>query len=273
VTVIGGVAALRETLHWFEDRPLFGQCVLVTRTRVQASVLSARLRVLGAEAIELPTIRIAPPNDWEPLDKEIASLPGYDWIVFTSVNGVRFFWERLIGAGHDARALGGVKLAAIGPATAGALEARGLRPDLVPQTYVAEAIAAEMGEIGGQRVLLPRADIARPALVNLLRAGKAEVVEITAYCTQRPEVESGELRDLLARSTVATFTSSSTVRNLAAMACEAGLDLARALAQATIACIGPITAQTARELGLPVHVMAQAYTIDGLVEALVRYLA
>ncbi len=132
VTVVGPVAELREHLCWFEKRPLFGQRVLVTRTRQQASALSAQLRALGAEAIELPTIRIAPPEDWAPLDATIATLAVFDWIVFTSVNGVGHFWARLEAAGLDARALHGVRLAAIGPATAAELEARGLRADYVP---------------------------------------------------------------------------------------------------------------------------------------------
>ena len=270
VIVVGQVAALRERLRWFEDRPLFGQRVLVTRVREQASVLSAKLRALGAEAVELPTIRIGPPDDRAPLDAAIARLPDHDWIVFTSANGVRHFWERLNAAGLDTRALHGVRLAAIGPATAAALEGRGLRADSVPGEYVAEAVATELGDVRGLRVLLPRADIARPTLANLLRAGGAEVVEVSAYCTSRPDVDLDELRDLLASITLATFTSSSTVTNLAAMARDARLDLGVALAHAKVACIGPITASTARRLGLPVHVVAKDYTIDGLVEALLE---
>jgi uroporphyrinogen III methyltransferase/synthase len=238
-----------------------------------ASALSARLRALGAEAVELPTIQIAPADDWTPLDQAIAALPSFDWIILTSVNGVQSFWSRLIRAGRDARVLHGVKLAAIGPATAAELEAHGLRADYVPGEYVAEAIATGLGDVRGQRMLLPRADIARPELADLLCQGGAEVVEVTAYRTLQPDVEAGELRDLLAATTVATFTSASTVRNLAAMAHEAGLNLPSALETATIACIGPITVQTARELALPVHVMAEECTIDGLVESLVRYLA
>jgi uroporphyrinogen III methyltransferase/synthase len=271
VTVVGQVAALCERLRWFEARPLFGQRVLVTRSREQASVLSAQLRAAGAEAIELPTIRIVPPEDWTPLDQAIASLSGCDWIIFTSVNGVRLFWQRLARAGKDARALHGVRLAAIGPASAGELEARGLRPDYVPQEYVAEAIATGMGDVSGQRVLLPRADIARSALAALLRESGAKVIEVTAYRTLRPTVDADELRALLDHVTVATFTSSSTVRHLVDMADSAGLDLPCALEKTTVACIGPITAHTARELGLPVHVVAEEYTIDGLVEALTRY--
>jgi uroporphyrinogen III methyltransferase/synthase len=271
VTVVGAVATLRTRLHWFEDRPLFGQRVLVTRSREQASVLISRLRALGAEAVELPAIRPAPPDDWSPLDRAIAALSTCDWIVFTSTNGVRYFWERLGLAGLDARALHGIRLAAIGPMTAAELQACGLRPDYVPDEYVAEAIAAGLGDVRGRRVLLPRADIARPALAALLRQRGGDVVEVTAYRTLRPEMEAGELRDLLARITVATFTSSSTVRNLAEMARDAGLELGRVLEQAVVACIGPITAATARELGLDVDVEAQEYTVNGLVEALVRH--
>jgi uroporphyrinogen III methyltransferase/synthase len=271
VTVVGQVAALRETLRWFEERPLFGQRILVTRTRDQASVLSTRLRALGAEAVELPTIRIAPPDDWEPLDRAIASLSDYDWIVFTSVNGVRFFWERLGHANLDARALHGVRLAAIGPATAGELEARGISPDHVPPTYVAEAIVDGRGDVRGKRILLPRADIARPALAEHLRRGGAQVTEVTAYHTVQPEMDTRGLSDVLSGVTAATFTSSSTVRNLAAMAKQADLDLRQILDGKTIVCIGPITAGTARELGLSVHIIACEYTIDGLAEALIRH--
>jgi uroporphyrinogen III methyltransferase/synthase len=272
VTIVGPVAGLREDLRWFEDQPLFGQRILVTRTRQQASALSTRLRALGAEAIELPTIEIAPPEEWVPLDSAIAELSSYDWIIFTSVNGVAAFWERLRQAGLDARALHGARLAAIGPATAAALEGHGLQADYVPGEYVAEAIASGLGNVHSLRVLLPRADIARPALADLLRNSGAEVVEVAAYRTLRPEVRTDELRDLLGRITVVTFTSSSTVRNLVAMVRDAGLDLSRTLADATLACIGPITAETAREHHLPPHVIAEDYTIDGLVRALVKHL-
>ncbi|MGC9333886.1 MAG: uroporphyrinogen-III C-methyltransferase [Anaerolineae bacterium] len=272
VAVFGPVAGLRQQLRWFENRPLFGQRVLVTRTREQASLLSARVRALGAEAIELPTIHIAPPEDWEELDGAISALRDYDWIVFTSVNGVAYFWQRLRSAGQDARALHGIRLAAIGPATAAALEERGLQADYVPDEYVAEAIAAGLEAVRGKQILLPRADIARPALVDLLRKRGASVVEINAYRTLQPEVDTEELRKLLSRITVATFTSSSTVRNLASMARQAGLDLSQALAHATVACIGPITAGTARDLGLAVGVVAEEYTVDGLVQALIHAL-
>lgn len=270
VTVVGSVVGLRQQLHWFEDWPLFGQRVLVTRTRQQASALSARLRALGADAVELPTIQLAPPEDWTPLDSAITELSSYDWVVLTSANGVGRFWARLVNAGLDARALHGIRLAAIGPATAAELETHGLRADFLPGEYVAEAVAAGLGDVRGLRVLLPRADIARPALAHLLRESGAEVVEVAAYRTLRPEIDPDALRDLLAGITVVTFTSSSTVRNLAAMADDAGLELPRVLSEVLVACIGPITAATARELGLVVDVTAGEYTIDGLVEALMN---
>ncbi len=272
VTIVGPVAGLREDLRWFEDRPLFGQRVLVTRTRQQASALSTRLRALGAEAIELPTIEIALPDDSAPIDTAIGELSSYDWVVFTSVNGVRSFWERLGHAGLDARAFHGLRLAAIGPATAAALEDHGLKADYIPGEYVAEAVASGLGTVEGLRVLLPRADIARPALARLLREAGAEVVEVAAYRTLRPDFDAAELRDLLESITVATFTSSSTVRNLAAMAQEAGIDLPRTLANSIVACIGPITAETARQNKLPLQVIAEEYTIEGLVRSLVKHM-
>jgi uroporphyrinogen III methyltransferase/synthase len=271
VIVVGEVVALREQVRWFEARPLFGQRVLVTRTREQASALSDRLRALGADAVELPTIRIVAPEDWRPLDRAIADLSSFDGIVFTSTNGVRYFWERLAVAGLDARALAGVRLAAIGPATAAALQSHGLSPDYVPGRYVAEAVAAGLGQVEGQRILLPRADIARPALAALLGDRGADVVKVVAYRTERPEIEAGKLETLLHSVTVATFTSSSTVRNLAELARDSDLDLPAALQGAIVACIGPITAQTAREAGLTVHVVAVEYTVGGLVDALVRH--
>jgi len=273
VTIVGKVAGLRDQLRWFEERPLFGHRVLVTRTRQQASALSRRLRPLGAEPVELPTIEIAPPADWAPLDAAIQGLhaPGFDWIVFTSVNGVSAFFERLDRAGLDARALAGTRLAAIGPATAASLTEHSVRADCVPGEYVAEAVAAALGDVTGKRVLLPRADIARQALTDLLRSGGATVVEVDAYRTVQPAVNKDELSSLLTSITLATFTSSSTVRNLASMARTAGLRLPEAISHTTVACIGPITAATARQEGLPVHIVAKEYTIDGLIRAIVDH--
>ena len=273
VTVVGEVAGLREQLRWFEARPLFGQRVLVTRTRQQASVLSRRLRALGADPVDLPTIEIAPPADWAPFDRAIAELPapGFDWIVFTSANGVDAFFERLAWAGRDARALAGARLAAIGPATAASLALHGVRADCVPDEYIAEAVGEALGDVTGRRIMLPRADIARKALPDMLRAGGATVVEVDAYRTIQPAIDRDDLAALLSCVTVATFTSSSTVHNLASMARAAGLRLPAALTGATVACIGPVTADTARDEGLTVDIVAEEYTIDGLIQAIVGH--
>jgi len=270
VVVVGEVVALRGQLRWFDVQPLFGLRVLVTRSRAQAGRLSARLRALGAEPVEFPSIEVLPPEDWTGLDGAIARLHRYDWVIFTSVNGVRFFWERLERAGKDARALAGARLGAIGPATAEALRRYGLRADLVPSRYVAEAILAEIGPVEGRYILLPRADIARPALAEGLRAAGAMVDEAVAYRTVRTSQEDAErVRRALANGEidVLTFTSSSTVRNFLA-----ALDPAPPLPEGVVvACIGPITARTAREMGLPVHVTAAEHTIEGLIRALVEY--
>jgi uroporphyrinogen III methyltransferase/synthase len=270
VTVVGEVAALRNEMRWFDALPLFGRRVVVTRARAQASRLSAQLRASGADPVEFPTIAINPPEDWAPLDAAIERLAAYDWVIFTSVNGVRFFWQRLERAGKDARAFANARLGAIGPATAGALQEHGLEADLVPPKYVAEAILEEIGPVDGQRVLLPRADIARAALAEGLEEAGAQVDEIAAYRTGLGGADKAdELRRRLAEGEidVVTFTSSSTARNFV-QALEPLPDLPESL---TIACIGPITAGTARDLGLPVTIVAEEYTIDGLVDSLIRH--
>lgn len=280
VAVIGRVVNLREHLRWYDRKPLFGKRVLVTRSREQASVLSRRLRELGAEPVELPTVAFKPPDDYSPLDAAIQRIQQYDWTIFTSANGVRAFMERLWTLGRDARSLARVRLAAIGPATATALEQCRLRADYMPDQYVAEAMAAGLGDVRGQRILLPRADSARPALALALREAGAMVDEVTAYRTvlrdQASEVSedfgslsttSQNVRQMLAENQidVVTFTSSSTVRNLVAL-----LGDAEPLRGALIACIGPITAGTAREMGLRVDMVAEEYTVDGLIEVLIR---
>jgi uroporphyrinogen III methyltransferase/synthase len=270
VLVVGDVVALRDDLRWFDARPLFGSRVLVTRPRDRAGQMAARLRDLGAEPVIFPTIAIRPPENWEPLDAAVERLSSYDWVIFTSTNGVRFFWERLDQTGRDARAFAGARLGAIGPVTAWELTARGLRPDLVPKQYVAEAILEEIGGVEGQRILLPRADIARPLLAEGLRAAGAEVDEVAAYRTVPASAEDAqEIQEMLAvgELDVLTFTSSSTVRNFVA-----ALEPLPELPEGTVvACIGPITAQTARELGLPVHVSADEHTIEGLLQAVVDH--
>ena len=277
ITVVGGVVDLREAgLGWYERRPLFGRRVLVTRARAQAGELSAELEGLGAEVREFPTIEVKPPEDFTPLDGAILSLDYFDWLVFTSVNGVGAFVDRLRHHDLDLRAVPRrAKVAAIGPATAGALQAVGLRVDVVPAEYRAESLIEAIGDgsLAGKRVLIPRAKVAREVLPERLREAGAEVVVPPAYET----VPSSEGKEAIARDLAAdeidcvTFTASSTVENFAgAFGAE---ESARLLAGARVVCIGPITADTARGFGLRVDAEAREYTIPGLVEAVVDLFA
>ena len=247
-------------------KPLAGKRILVTRPRAQAAELCDRLAAQGATPIVFPTIEIAPLDDYTALDRAIRHLAQYQWIVFTSVNGVKFFWERLdaVGAGL----MPTLRVAAIGPATASALQAHDVTITLIPDEYVAEAIIESIGPVQGQRILLPRADIAREALAVELQQRGAIVDEIAAYRTLPAQPDPDGLRELQRGVDVITFTSSSTVRNFIALAGRDSIP-----PQAIVACIGPITANTARELGLRVDVTAAEYTMDGLVAALVQHFA
>ena len=279
VAVIGPVAGLRDEVRWYDARPLFGKRVLVTRSRAQASALSQALAQEGAQPTELPTIHISPMEDPSHLDAAISDLGSYRWAIFTSVNGVEATFARVAALGLDSRAFGGVKVGAIGPATAAALARHGIVADLVPKEYVAEALLAAMAPPGaiegadlhGARVLLPRAEIARDALAQGLEGMGAIVDQVAVYRTTVAEDSRGRARDLLKKGEVdvVTFTSSSTVRNL--------LDLVNGdralLADVVVACIGPITAGTARELGLRVDVVTRDHTIPGLVQALAEHYA
>ena len=273
ILVVGQVAALADRLDWFGQGPLFGRRVLVTRARAQASTLSQQLRELGAEPLEFPTIRIEPLADPSPLDQALARLAEFDWVVLTSVNGVEACFERLAAGGQDARAFAGVKIAAIGPATERALAGRGLRADFLPRAFTSEAIVRELAPAvrRGARLLLPRADIAPAALADGLAAAGAEVTSVPAYRTLPDMTSRAEIvRRLEADEIdVVTFSSASTVRNLVD-----GLDgRLELLARPLIACIGPVTAATAVELGLAVDLVAPVHTIDGLVNALQERLA
>ncbi|MBI2918674.1 MAG: uroporphyrinogen-III C-methyltransferase [Chloroflexi bacterium] len=269
--VVGEVVRLRERLRWFDSRPLFGKRVLVPRTREQAGQLSRLLAEAGAQPVELPTISVHPPTDWGPLDKAIGHLSRYRWIAFTSVNGVKFFFQRLQAKKRDTRALGRCHIAAIGPATAKALEARYLRPDLIPAEYTSAEVFVELIKVivPGQRVLLPRADIAPEVLAEGLRKYGAAVDEVAAYHTETPSGPSAEAQALFRNGQVdaVAFTSSSTVQGLVALL---GPDRGT-LDRCVVACIGPVTAATARELGLRVDVEAAEHTIQGLVQALAAF--
>lgn len=276
ITVVGDVVSLRGSgLDWYEKRPLFGRRVVVTRARAQAGELSAELEALGAEVYEFPTIEIVPPRDFGPLDAAIRDLDSFGWLVFTSVNGVDAFVERLRRHGLDLRAVPRrAKVAAIGPATAERLEEIGLRVNIVPEEYRAEALieALDPASLAGERVLIPRAKVAREVLPVKLREAGAEVVVPPAY----ESVPSSEGREGLAERLEAgeidcvTFTASSTVENFVG-AFES--DTVRLLSGTRVACIGPITADTARRKGIQVDVEASEYTIVGLVEAVVELFA
>jgi uroporphyrinogen III methyltransferase/synthase len=277
ITVVGEVVRLRETLSWFESRPLFGKRVLITRTRRQASVLARLLAEEGAIPVELPAIEIEPSNDEDAVDAAMETLKAgdYAWAVFTSANAVELWFEHLRGRGFDARAFASAKVAAIGPATAEALRERGIVADVVPQEYVAEGVldALRRQVTPGDRILVPRAEGARAELVDGLRAAGVEVNEVTLYRAAVPEGAPAEALALLRDGAIdiVTFTSSSTVRNLAAML-NGDLQVLTThnsqLATPLVACIGPITAKTAEELGLRVDVVASEYTVEGLVRAI-----
>lgn len=271
IIVVGDVVALREQgLAWYEARPLFGRRLVVTRARTQAGELSERLETLGAAVVEFPTIETRPPEDFGPLDEAVRELDGFDWLVFTSVNGVEAFLNRLRHHGMDLRAVPrGAKVAAIGPATADSLSAAGLRVDVVPREYRAEALLEEIaaGSLAGKRVLIPRARVAREVLPERLREAGAEVVVPPAYESVPSAAGKGRLAGLLETGEVdcVTFTASSTVENFVRAFGEE--EARRLLAGVRVACIGPITAETARGYGVRVEVEASEYTIPGLVEA------
>lgn len=252
------------------QRALAGKRVLITRPAEQAPELAALLEAEGAEVLTLAAISIEPAADYQALDWAIRQIGQYQWVIFTSVNGVRAVGQRLSVIGQDWQTLKYARVAAIGPATAQALREVGVQPDFVPAEYVAEAITAGIGEVAGQRLLLPRADIAREALAVDLRQKGAVVDEIAAYrtVTQPPDRQTVE-RVLAKRPDVVTFTSSSTVRGF--LAALSGVNVAEALRGVAVACIGPITAKTAREAGLTPHIIAEEYTMPGLTRAIVAY--
>ena len=272
IIIIGQVVTLRDTLRWFEDKPLFGKRVLVTRSREQASVLSEKLENLGAEAWEYPTIKIQEPDDLATLDNAVAHAGDYNWIIFTSVNGVKAFFQRLKAQKLDIRTLKDAKICAIGPKTAEALEERGLLVDVMPEVFRAEAVIEALKDRiqTGDKVLLPRADLARQVLVDSLQQLGADVHEVIAYQTVLADetdtqlllekLQAGEIH-------VVTFTSSSTVTNFLKLIGD-HRDLLQGI---TMACIGPVTAETAEKNGLKVDICAEQYTIDGLVNAIQGY--
>jgi uroporphyrinogen III methyltransferase/synthase len=258
--------------------PLSGKKIMITRTQRQAGGFADKLRAYGATVVEFPTIEIVPPDSYAPLDQAIKNLASYDWIIFTSANAVEPFRARLQAVGVDARALKRLKVCAIGPATAEAIGQLNVRADVIPQEYRAESIVTQLVEFLGSvdrikdlRILLPRAKVARDVLPEELRRLGAQVDVVAVYQTILPENDLSEIQAMLNRKEIdlVTFTSSSTVSNFARRFHTE--DLSALLAGVGIACIGPITAETAARFNLQTHVMPKDYTIPALAEAIANY--
>jgi uroporphyrinogen III methyltransferase / synthase len=277
ILVVGRVAALREHLRWFDSRPLFGKRVLVTRPRGQAGELVELLESLGADAVEAPLIRIAPPDDYAPLDDACRGVDAFAWVVFSSANSVDAFLSRLREAGLDLRALKGVKVCAVGTATAARLAAAGLLVDLVPKEFRAEAVVqaiAASGNVRGARVLFPRSDVGREVVPEELKKLGAEVTEVVAYRTMIVDLERDGEPDvykmlLERRIDVVTFSSPSAVRNFVKVF---GGDASADLLQGTVvACIGPVTAEAAAQHHINAAIVPSEYTAPALAQAIMEY--
>ncbi|MEL1136254.1 uroporphyrinogen-III C-methyltransferase [Desulfitobacterium sp. THU1] len=268
IIIVGEVVQLREKLQWFEKKPLFGQRIIVTRARHQASALSQGIEDLGGEPWEFPAIEIAPPTDPKQMIDAIKNLKRFEWVIFTSVNGVEEFFKTLTQQGKDVRDLFGMDIVAIGPATRDALEKRCLKVSFVPEEYRAEKIIEGLASrvLPGQSVLLARAEEARDILPESLKALGADVWDVPAYRTVLGDANKEELQNLLKEKAVSavTFTSSSTVRNFMQL-----IDGEKSLLDGVkLYSIGPITSKTATECGLTIDAEAKQYTIKGLLEAL-----
>ena len=273
ITVVGEVVGLRDGLGWFEGLPLFGRKVLVTRAEEQAAEFSEMLERYGAIPVNFPTIRTAPPPDWGPLDRAVQRLDSYDWAIFTSVNGVRYFFERLWRLGRDLRELKGLRVCAIGPKTAEAIEDLRIRVDLTPPVFRAEAILEAMGREGirAKRFILPRALRAREILPETIRRLGGTIDVVPVYRTVRPRKGSEEMKRAVlgGEIDVLTFTSSSTVTNFLRLFTEEEIGILNR--ETRVACIGPITADRAKKMGLRVDLTPARFTTADLAAALCEY--
>ena len=274
VIVVGEVVRLRDHLNWCESRPLFGKGVLVTRPREQAPALSNLLAEQGAEPIECPMLEISPPESWDPVDEAIQELSTYDWIIFTSVNGVKAFMGRLWFHQKDARSLGTARVCCIGPQTKVEANRWGIVADLVPNEFQAEGILESLGQLGiqGLRILIPRAKVDREILPEQLGAMGASVRVVHGYQAVPPEAEGESLSDRFRNQDIQylTFTSSSTVKNFCQLFTDRE-EMHELTQHATVACIGPITAQTVKDEGLSVDIVASENTVPALVDAIVAH--
>lgn len=263
----------RKAVTLRERPPLSGRRIVITRPRAQAGEFISLVERLGGEVVPFPTIEIAPPSSYGPLDRAIREIKKYQWIIFTSVNGVRHFWKRFIGLKRRARDLQGIRIAAIGPRTAKEIESLGLAVDLLPRQYRAEAIAAKMGarRANGKRVLLPRAAEARDVLPLTLERWGATVDVVEAYRTVAAHGNVARLKSMLRKKAidVVTFTSSSTVNYFVELFPEG--DAPKLLRNCLVACIGPITQETAEKLGIRVDIVAGQFTVAGLTRVIAEH--
>ncbi len=276
--VIGSVVEARQRYQWFDQGPLFGQQVLVTRAVTgEKDSLTQALRSYGALVLEMPVLEITAPSHWEPLDRAIQDLRSFHWLMLTSAQGVHYFFERLRAVGLDSRALGGVKIAVVGQKTAESLLRQGIIPDFIPRAFVADALLQEFPDreqLTGQKILFPRVESGgREVLTEGLRALRADVVEVPAYQSRCPDQVSPAIIQALSFGQVqaVTFTSSKTVRHFCTLCIQAGLDLTLILQSVTIASIGPQTSKTCQELLGRVDVEANPYTMQSLAEALAKF--
>ena len=281
LVIIGEVVNLRDTINWYEKRPLFSKKVVVTRTRDQASELVHLLENYGAECIEYPTIALEPVASYEILDRAVAEIENYNWILFTSINAVDYFFKRLFELGKDVRDLKGPKIAAVGRVTAESLAARGIMADLLPEEFTGDGLAETLikTDVKGMRVLIPRALKARETLPQSLGSAGAEVTIAPVYQNVLPTSSTGEqlkdnLHSALQEKSVdmVTFTSSSTVRNFVALLdIDTPDELQKLMSGVAVAAIGPITAKAAENAGLKVDVQPEEFTIPDLVDGIVTY--
>ncbi len=267
--IVGEVVSLREQIGWFELKPLHGKTVVVTRSKGQQGTLAGQLRDLGAEVILMPTVAFEP-GDERVVQTAVARLAGYDWVIFTSANAVDYFLDAIDRAGRDARAFGAAKIACVGTQSARRLAERGLKTDVVPKArFVAEGLldALDGAQLDGARVLMPRAAVARELIPEALRAAGAQVDVVAVYHTRRPAPNAAVVAQVVAQADILLFTSSSTAQHFAAAFTA---DQLGALQQrAKVASIGPVTSQTAADLGFEIRWQAAPYTVSGLVQALV----
>ncbi|MEE8484617.1 MAG: uroporphyrinogen-III C-methyltransferase [Nitrospinota bacterium] len=267
--IVGDEVKLREKLNWFEKKPLFGRRIIVTRARAQASDFVIKLEAAGAEAVEFPTIETVDPESWEDLDAALERVGEYDWMIFTSVNGVKYLLKRLKETGRDIRDLAGPKICAIGKITAKTVEDAAMRVDLVPDEYRAEAVIEAIGDVKGKKIFIPRAKEARELLPEELRKKGARVDVAAVYRTVKPDAKKNEILQMIREGKIdmVTFTSSSTVTNFAEMFDDGELKEVRG--KLKVASIGPITSETAEKLGFNIDVTPDEYTIEALTRSVI----